>query len=206
MHLKKCTLFLSFCTVFTPKRPGSPPFERKRCDGEKGILLSHLCGFSAARGRTSSSVILHRQPRTHFSFAMGLFVIGQGACFFELSHRQSRTHFSFATRLFTIGQGSLFFSRFHIDSHARIFLLRWDYSRSGEGGVVFFELSHRQSQTRFSFAMGLFAIGQGKSTSERNTVQGRTPAFFGAEVSSAGEKKDAAFFRRSERKRFRFLP
>ena len=138
MHLKKCTLFLSFCTAFAPKRQGSPPFERKRRDGEREILLSHLCGFPAARGRTSSSVISHRQSRTHFSFAARLFTLGQGGVFSpEISHRQSRTHLSFATGLFTLGQGGVFFPSFHIDSHARRFLLQCDFSRLGKGACFF---------------------------------------------------------------------
>ena len=81
MHLKKCTLFLSFCTVFTPKRQNYPPFERKRRDREKNFL-SHLSGFPVVRGRTSSSEISHRQPRAHFlrrDFSRS----GEGACFFR---------------------------------------------------------------------------------------------------------------------------
>ena len=124
--------------------------------------------------------------------------------FSEISHRQSRTHF-----------------------------LRRDFSRSGKGGVFFSEISHRQSRTHF-FATRLFVIGQGwrvffrdftsavtdaffcdgtfrnrareAPLQGRNPVQGQSPLFFGAEVSSAGEKKDAAFFRRSERKKIPISP
>ena len=159
MHLKKCTLFLSFCTVFTPKRQNSPPFERKRRDREKEIFLSHLCGFPVARGCTSSSEISHRQPRTHF-FCDGTFRNrARVACFFPRFHIGDHGRVFLLRRDFSrSGKGGVLFSRFHIDSHGRVFLLRRDFSRSGKGGVFFSEISHRQPRTRFSFAARLFTI------------------------------------------------
>ena len=111
VHLKKCTLFLSFCTVFAPKRQDSLPFERKRRDGEKEFF---------------SRIYVVSLPR----------------------------------------EGALLPPRFHIGSHGRIFLLQSGFSRSGKG----------------------------RAPPERNPMQGGHPLFFGAEVSSAGEKKTPLSF------------
>ena len=108
MHLKKCALFLSFCTVFTPKRQGSPPFERKRRDGEKGNFPLAFMRFP-------------RCARAHF-FLRDFTSAVTDAFFLQRDFSRS-------------GKGACFPPNFHIDSHRRVFLLQRDFSRSGKGRV-----------------------------------------------------------------------
>ncbi len=109
MHLKKCTLFLSFCTVFTPKRQSSPPFERKRRDRKKEFF-SHIYVVSPPR----EGALL--PPRFHID--------SHGRIFLRRDFSRS-------------GEGGVFFSRFHIDSHGRIFFATGRFT-IGQGWRVFF--------------------------------------------------------------------
>ncbi len=76
---------------------------------------------------------------------------GKGACFF-------RDFTSIATHAFFFCDGTIhdrvkavwFFSSFHIDSHRRVFLLQWDFSRSGKGRAPLSETPYRGGHPLFS--------------------------------------------------------